>query len=169
MNVNEKLNISKLFTKSTETKNKWKDIYLGKGKIGEPRLDAHCWCELNGEVIYDPKYEDHKFPQRLYNLTNKTIYKKFDPFLQKLCFKAVNDSRHNNFFYDQVKELIKKENNIIITDGVVSRYIIDNVEDFYNSCFLVAYAYKQLNPNVEIVCGSMGWVGKDGKPHWEFG
>ena len=169
MNVMAKLNICELFTKSTETKTMWKEVYRGKGKIGEPSLDAHCWCELNGEVVYDPKYEDHKLTQKLYNLTNKTIYKKFDPLLQKLCFKAVNDAKHINIYYDQVKELIKKENKIIITDEFVSEYIIDNVKEFYNSCFLVAYAYKQLNPNVELVCGSMGWVGKDGEPHWEFG
>ncbi len=157
------------FNKSTETKSKWKDIYEGKGKIGEPVLDAHCWCELNGEVVYDPKYKQHKITQKLYKLTKKTIYKKFDPLLQKLCFKAVNDSRHNNLFYEQVKEAVKKEDNIILTDENVSEHIIYNVKDFYKSCFLVAYAYKQLNPNVEIVCGSMGWLGKDGEPHWEFG
>tara|TARA_A100001201_G_scaffold132496_1_gene119114 strand:- start:584 stop:1084 length:501 start_codon:yes stop_codon:yes gene_type:complete len=164
-------NIMKAFTfnKSTEPKTKWKEIYGGKGKIGEPVLDAHCWCELNGEVVYDPKYEEHKITQKLYKLTNKTIYKKFDPLLQKICFKAVNDSKNNNFYYEQIKEVIKKEENIILTDEMVSQYIIHNVKDFYKSCFLVAYAYKQLNPNVEIVCGSMGWLGKDGEPHWEFG
>jgi hypothetical protein len=168
MNVMEKIN-NLIISKSTEPKTKWTEIYSGKGEMDVPILDAHCWCELNGEVIYDPKYKEHKMTQKLFKLTKKTIYKKFNPLLQKLCFKIVNDSRHNNYYYDQVKEAVKKEQNIIITDEVVSQYIIDNVKEFYKSCFLVAYAYKQLNPNVEIVCGSMGWLGKDGTPHWEFG
>ncbi len=154
--------------KSTEPKNKFKDIYCGKGKIGEPVLDAHCWCELNGKVIYDPKYKEHKLTQKLFKLTKKTIYKKFDPILQELCFKVVNNSKYTNLYYEQVKEEMN-EQNIILTDEQISAFIIYNVSNYFKSCFLVAYAYKKLNPNVEIVCGSMGWLGKDGKPHWEFG
>jgi len=38
-----------------------------------------------------------------------------------------------------------------------------------NCCFLFAYCYKLLNPDVELVCGSMGWEGVDGEPHYEWG
>jgi 5,10-methenyltetrahydromethanopterin hydrogenase len=107
MNVMEKIN-NLIISKSTEPKTKWKEIYSGKGEMDVPILDAHCWCELNGEVIYDPKYKEHKMTQKLFKLTKKTIYKKFNPLLQKLCFKIVNDSRHNNYYYDQVKEAVKK-------------------------------------------------------------
>ncbi len=42
-------------------------------------------------------------------------------------------------------------------------------QDCPNRCFLFAYCYKLLNPDVELVCGSMGWEGEDGEPHYEWG
>ena len=156
--------------KSTEPKTLFKDIYINKYS-----LDAHSWCEKNGEVVFDIDYPDRDFKIKLLNgLTDKKIYKKFDPLLQKLCFKSVEP--HIEECFKSVEEGIKK----IVGDDEVEGYdksckkmyaeiLLAGSQDCPNRCFLFAYCYKLLNPDVELVCGSMGWEGVDGEPHYEWG
>ena len=56
-----------------------------------------------------------------------------------------------------------------LSETEISKILIDTIPDWYGNCFLIARAYKHLNPEVELVCGSAGWVGFDGIPHYEYG
>ena len=69
------INNNFMFKKSTEPKTLFKDIYIDKYS-----LDARSWCEKNGEVVFEIDYPDHYPKIKLLNgLTDKKIYKKFDP------------------------------------------------------------------------------------------
>ena len=82
MNTDE---ISKLFIdmnyhpeKNNKPKTLFKDIFVSK-----EALDAHSWCEKNGEVVFDIDYpERDTITKKVFNLSDKKIYKKFDALLQ---------------------------------------------------------------------------------------
>ncbi len=168
-------NNSVMLKKSTEPKTLFKDIYINK--YG---LDAHSWCEKNGEVVFDIDYPERDIKiQLLHRLTDKKIYKKFNPLLQKLCFKSVEP--HIEECFKSVEEEFEKqcnEENIKKKDlntkpcmlkKLYAEILLAGSQDCPNRCFLFAYCYKLLNPDVELVCGSMGWEGEDGEPHYEWG
>ena len=164
-----------MLKKSTEPKTLFKDIYISKNS-----LDAHCWCEKNGEVVFDIDYHDRDSKtKKLFNLTDKKIYKKFDPLLQKLCFKSL-EAHIEECFKSTEKQFEKmcNEENIKKKDlntkpcmlkKLYAEILLAGSQDCPNRCFLFAYCYKLLNPDVELVCGSMGWEGVDGEPHYEWG
>jgi hypothetical protein len=148
-----------MLKKSTEPKTLFKDIYISKNS-----LDAHCWCEKNGEVVFDIDYQDeYSKIKLLHRLTDKKIYKKFVPLLQKLCFKSVE--QHIEECFKSVEEEVK----IKIDKKMFAEILLAGSQDCPNRCFLFGYCYKLLNPDVELVCGSMGWEGVDGEPHYEWG
>tara|TARA_R110002020_G_scaffold301399_1_gene516832 strand:- start:79 stop:615 length:537 start_codon:yes stop_codon:yes gene_type:complete len=148
-----------MLKKSTEPKTLFKDIYISKNS-----LDAHCWCEKNGEVVFDIDYPDRDSKIKLlHRLTDKKIYKKFVPLLQKLCFKSVEP--HIEECFKSVEEEVK----IKIDKKMFAEILLAGSHDCENRCFLFGYCYKLLNPDVELVCGSMGWEGVDGEPHYEWG
>ena len=143
----------------------FKEVLKSRDNEGDVQLDAHCWCEDNeGNIVFDPNYEKFDYTKKLFNLTNEKCYKKFDPLLQKLCFKSVD--KQTKKIFNQVRE--EKE-----TDMNIAKEILDHIEeggeDFFGNCFVSALAYKMCNPSVNMVCGSAGWFGKDGEPHYEFG
>ena len=177
MNTDE---ISKLFIdmnyhpeKNNKPKTLFKDIFVSK-----EALDAHSWCEKNGEVVFDIDYpERDTITKKVFNLTDKKIYKKFDPLLQKLCFKSVEGNTEQTFksIEKQVKKILnndkidKIEGYDIPCEKLYAEILLADSQNCPNRCFLFAYCYKILNPDVELVCGSMGWEGVDGEPHYEWG
>jgi len=151
-------------SKSTIPKTTFKQILKGKNEDGEPRLDAHCWCEDDlGNVVYDPYYEE-ELSKEMFNLTDEKCYNKFEPLLQKICLKSV--SNHINMIFENCRK--DKQTDIEVSKDIL-KYIEEGGQDFYGNCFFVAKAYKMCNPSVNIVCGSAGRIGKDGQPHWEYG
>ena len=153
--------------KSTIPKRTFKEVLKSKDKEGDIQLDAHCWCEdEEGNVVFDPNYEKFDYTKKLFNLTNETCYKKFDTLLQKLCFKSVEKQVQKVF--DEVREQVDKETNRDVAKIIIN-HIEEGGEQFFNQCFSAGIAYKTCNPSVNLVCGSAGWIGKDGEPHWEYG
>ena len=171
------INNNFMFKKSTEPKTLFKDIYIDKYS-----LDARSWCEKNGEVVFEIDYPDHYPKIKLLNgLTDKKIYKKFDPLLQKLCFKSLKPHIKECFkLTEEAFEKLGNEENIKKKDlntkhcpcmrkKLYAKILLAGSQNCPNCCFLFAYCYKLLNPDVELVCGSMGWEGVDGEPHYEWG
>ena len=157
-----------IMPKSTIPKRTFKEVLKSKDKEGDIQLDAHCWCEdKEGNVVFDPDYDD-KFTltKEMFNLTNEKCYKKFDPLLQKLCFKSVENQIQKVF--NEVGEQVDEETNRNIAKEILD-HIEEGGEQLFNHCFSAALAYKMCNPSVNMVCGSAGWIGKDGEPHWEYG
>ncbi len=179
MNTDE---ISKLFIdmnyhpeKHNKPKTLFKDIFVSK-----EALDAHSWCEKNGEVVFDIDYHERDtITKKVFNLTDKKIYKKFDPLLQKLCFKSVEEKIEQTFksTEEQFEKLCNEENikkkdvntKPCMLKKLYAEILLADSQNCPNRCFLFAYCYKILNPDVELVCGSMGWEGVDGEPHYEWG
>ena len=150
--------------KSSTPKTTFKEIIKGDG-IGGVSLDAHCWCELNGEVVFDPEYpKEEQITKYLFNLTDKKCYKKFDPLVQTLCWRAIKPNMDSYIEYLQ-----SEAGEITLSETQISQILMDTIPEWYGNCFLIARAYKHLNPEVELVCGSAGWVGYDGMPHYEYG
>ena len=151
-------------TKSSIPKTTYKEILKSKDSDGVS-LDAHSWCEdSDGNILYDPDYDaEFRFTKVLFNLTDKKVYKKFDPILQKICFKATKKQ------VDDLWDLLKRLGDC--SDKDTAKTILKLAENgkLFGDCFIVAKAYQTLNPDAKIVCGSFGWIGYDGCPHYEYG
>ena len=171
--------------KSSIPKTTFKEIFKGGG-IGGVSLDAHCWCELNGEIVFDPEYpKEEQITKDLFNLTDKKCYKKFDPLLQTLCWRAIKPNMDSYIEYLQSEAKVKCDEMMAedktgenkwgdavprpLNETEISILLMETIPEWYGNCFLIARAYKHLNPEVELVCGSAGWVGYDGVPHYEYG
>ena len=166
MNTVDMTEIAAMFAelpKSSIPKTTYKEILKSKDSDGVS-LDAHSWCEdSDGNILYDPDYDaEFKLTKRIYNLTDKKVYKKFDPILQKICFKATKKQVDN--MWDLYKLLGG-------SDKQTAKEILKLAESgkLFGDCFTVAKAYQTLNPDAKIVCGSFGWIGYDGCPHYEYG
>ena len=166
MNTVDMTEIAAMFAelpKSSIPKTTYKEILKSKDSDGVS-LDAHSWCEdSDGNILYDPDYDaEFKLTKRIYNLTDKKVYKKFDPILQKICFKATKKQVDN--MWDLYKLLGG-------SDKDTAKEILKLAESgkLFGDCFTVAKAYQTLNPDAKIVCGSFGWIGYDGCPHYEYG
>ena len=86
--------------KSSIPKTTFKEIVKKESGITGVSLDAHCWCELNGEIVFDPEYpEQEQITKDMFNLTDKKCYKKFDPLLQTLCWRAITPNMDNFINY----------------------------------------------------------------------
>ena len=172
--------------KSSIPKKTFKEIVKKEGGMTGVSLDAHCWCELNGEIVFDPEYpKEEQITKDLFNLTDKKCYKKFDPLLQTLCWRAIKPNMDSYIEYLQSEAKVKCDEMMAedktgenkwgdavprpLNETEISILLMETIPEWYGNCFLIARAYKHLNPEVELVCGSAGWVGYDGVPHYEYG
>ena len=88
----------------------------------------------------------------------------FDNLLQIICLKSVKNQI--NKIFEELRE--DEETNRVVAKKIIN-HIEEGGENFYGNCFIAAIAYKMCNLSVKLVVGSAGWIGKDGKPHWEYG
>jgi len=119
-------------------------------------IDAHAWCEdLDGNVVFDPSFIEHRVIQKFHNLTNEKIYKKFNRTLTRKIKKCLTkgDAYQINRMFPPEKILDKS-----------GKYGYD-----YRNCFQLARAYNELHKDSKVIFGSWGFMGKDGTPHYEFG
>jgi hypothetical protein len=114
-------------------------------------MTGHFWVVRDGRII-DPVFPQHKYIQKIQNLTEETCHLPAPEATQRVMISS-HAKKARETIGENYAEFFTK-----IMEGKAN----------YGFCFLNAVMEQHRNGG-EIVFGSAGWVRKDGGKFYEFG
>jgi len=117
----------------------------------------HCWCEIDGEIVFDYIFKEYYHFIQKFNLTLEQVRIPYSQQYQAVCRDIVSKS------ITEYKE-----------DLGILRYLRHlrrlAKKPMFERCWYNALAYQtHINSNAKLIFGKMGWRNKDENPVFLFG